>query len=63
MATEDRHVSSHGSVEEEFPIGVWLGPDPELALVHADMDAWAEAHPCDCHALCVCDGEDHSDGD
>lgn len=36
-------------------VAVFLGPDPELALVHADMNAWAEAHPCDCEALCVCD--------
>jgi hypothetical protein len=44
----------HGVLEIEFPLAVWVGDDPDLALVHADMAAWAEAHPCDCHALCRC---------
>lgn len=37
-------------------LAVWLGPDPEIALVEADFGAWADAHPCDCEALCECDG-------
>ena len=35
-------------------MSVWLGDDPELALVHADPSAWEEAHPCECEALCEC---------
>lgn len=46
----------HGdSQQEEFPLEVWLGDDPELALVHADMDAWMDAHPCECESLCECE--------
>jgi hypothetical protein len=29
--------------------------DPDIAYVHADMNAWAEAHPCPCEAVCECD--------
>jgi hypothetical protein len=32
-----------------------LSDDPRLALVHADLDAWHEAHPCECPALCTCE--------
>jgi hypothetical protein len=39
---------------------VFLSPDPELALVQADMGAWAEAHPCGCEAMCECGGEGSS---
>lgn len=46
----------HGA-PTELPLDVWLGDDPELALAVADMDEWALAHPCDCHAMCVCDEE------
>jgi hypothetical protein len=31
--------------------------DPGLALVHADMGAYLEAHPCVCPALCECEGD------
>lgn len=48
----------HGEYDDEFPIAVFLGPDPELALVHADMDAWLEAHPCDCDAKCTCEQDE-----
>jgi hypothetical protein len=41
-------------------LGVFLGPDPDLALVQADMGAWAEAHPCECEALCECEGKGSS---
>ncbi len=47
-------VSNHGD-PAPVDLSVFLGPDPELALVTADMGVWAEAHPCDCEALCVCD--------
>jgi hypothetical protein len=40
-------------------LAVFLGPDPELALVLADLGSWAEAHPCECEAMCEC-GEDGS---
>jgi hypothetical protein len=43
----------HGE-PEEVDLPIFLGPDPDLALVKADMDAWAEAHPCDCEDLCEC---------
>jgi hypothetical protein len=36
-------------------VAVWVGPDPDLALVAADLHAWAVAHPCECEALCECD--------
>jgi hypothetical protein len=42
-----------GVVDEQ----TFLGDDPALALVTANMHAWLEAHPCDCEALCVCDEE------
>lgn len=45
----------HGSPTAPVPLEVWLGPDPELALVNADMHAWTLAHPCDCEALCECE--------
>jgi hypothetical protein len=45
----DRHGDTPG-----VDLNVWLGDDPELALVTADMDAWDEAHPCECDALCEC---------
>ena len=47
-------MSKHGETPG-LDVAVWLGPDPELALVHADMAAWSEAHPCECEALCECD--------
>lgn len=31
--------------------------DPELALATAPLDAWRDAHPCDCEALCTCEEE------
>lgn len=40
----------------EDALAVFLGPDPELSLVVADLDAWHEAHPCSCPALCECEG-------
>lgn len=49
-------MTGHGD-SHSLDLDVWLGPDPELALVTADMDAWAEAHPCTCPALCEC-GDD-----
>jgi hypothetical protein len=48
----------HGEPQEGVPVDVWLGDDPDLAMVNADMAAWDEAHPCDCHALCECDTTD-----
>jgi hypothetical protein len=43
---------------EEETLPVWLGDDPDMALVHADMAAYHEALICP-----QCDGkgtEDHS---
>jgi hypothetical protein len=37
---------------------LWLSDDPELGLVRADLHAWAEAHPCECEGLCVCEEDD-----
>jgi hypothetical protein len=34
----------------------FFGPDPDLAMVKADMAVYHEAHPCECEALCVCEG-------
>ncbi len=51
-------LSKHGAPDPVVPLDVFLSDDPELALVHADMHAWSEAHPCDCHALCVCEEEE-----
>jgi hypothetical protein len=52
-------VMRHGD-PQGVNVTVWLGDDPELGLVWADMDAWAEAHPCDCEGLCVCDTGDEA---
>jgi hypothetical protein len=45
----------------QFPqpldLTVWLGADPALALVTADLPAWLAAHPCDCEASCDCDDD------
>ena len=40
---------------QPIPLDVYLGPDPWLALVTADLDVWLLAHPCECEALCECD--------
>ena len=45
----DRHGGTPG-----MDLHVWLGDDPQLALVTADMAAWDDAHPCECDALCEC---------
>lgn len=50
--------SSHILPPSEIPIEIWLSNDPELALVHADMNEWADAHPCTCETLCECDKND-----
>lgn len=47
----------HGDPAPETPLDVFLSDDPDLAMVNADMDAYLDAHPCDCEALCVCDEE------
>jgi hypothetical protein len=47
-------VTEHGG-SEPVDLAVFLGPDPDLALARADMDAWLEAHRCECEALCECD--------
>jgi hypothetical protein len=45
--------SRHATMDD-VPVDVFL-TDPGLALVHADMGAWLEAHPCVCPALCECE--------
>jgi hypothetical protein len=40
-----------------IPPEALLADDPDLALATADMGAWADAHPCDCDALCECDNQ------
>jgi hypothetical protein len=45
---------AHGH-SSPVPIDALLADDPDLWLVNADMRAWAEAHPCECEALCTCD--------
>lgn len=45
---------THGA-GDDVDLAVWLGDDQDLALVNADPHAWAEAHPCECEALCECD--------
>jgi hypothetical protein len=51
VTSPDRHG---GSVP--VPVEAALTDDPELALAWADLDVWAEAHPCECEAVCECDG-------
>ena len=48
----------HGEVSGTVDPVVFLGGDPSLAMVAADMEAWVAAHPCDCEALCTCDEEE-----
>ena len=38
----------HGETTRDVDAGTFLGHDPGLALVHADLSAWAAAHPCNC---------------
>ena len=45
---------THLLPDPDVPADVWLSDDPDLALVHADLNAWADAHPCKCEAMCVC---------
>lgn len=47
----------HGD-PQPIDVAVWLGPDPELALVDADLNAWADSHPCSCDSLCECEEEE-----
>lgn len=61
---------SHLIPVPDVPIQVFLSDDPDLALVHADLNTWADAHPCDCETLCECEaaldaakGETTGDGD
>lgn len=49
---------THLQPDPELPVDVWLSDDPDLALVHADMGVWHDAHPCDCEAMCTCDGSE-----
>jgi hypothetical protein len=49
LLTDLRHAAT-----DEVSADVFL-TDPGLALVHADMGAWLEAHPCVCEALCECE--------
>ena len=52
----------HGDPQQDVPIDVWLGPDPDLALVEADMDAWAAAHGCrGYNGTCDCDADEDCD--
>jgi hypothetical protein len=53
----------HGDPTPDVPLDVWLGPDPSLALAEADMDAWLDAHPCNCEALCECPWTQADPGD
>ncbi len=43
----------HGQPPPEFE--ALLSDDPDLWLITADMQAWSEAHPCECEALCECE--------
>lgn len=47
----------HGEPATEVDLAVFLGDDPDLAMVTADPVAWMAAHPCECEGLCVCDAE------
>ena len=47
----------HGA-PRPIDLTTWLGDDPHLALVTADMSEWLAAHPCECEALCRCDERD-----
>jgi hypothetical protein len=38
----------HGDPTHKIHLGTYLGPDPELAFVHADPAAYAAARPCRC---------------
>lgn len=53
------HIEPTPLPDEEI-LPVFLGDDPDLALVHADMSAWADAHPCRCtddDGVCRCEEE------
>jgi hypothetical protein len=47
-------MSNHGETTG-VDMAVWLGDDPDLAMVTADLHSWAAAHPCECEALCECE--------
>jgi hypothetical protein len=42
---------------------VFLGPDPELALVYMPMSLYVQAFPCRCHGVCECFGPADPDPD
>lgn len=46
-------MTGHGTYQHEVDLATFLGPDPDLAFVHADPAAFAAARPC----RCVEDGE------
>lgn len=45
----------HNQPNNEVHLETWLGADPALALVTADLKAYSDAHPCECEALCECE--------
>ena len=48
-------TARHGQPANPVPLDVFLSDDPDLAMVFADMEAWMDAHPCECEALCECE--------
>lgn len=44
----------HGEPQQPVDPDVFLGDDPDLAMVDADLNAWADAHPCECEGICGC---------
>jgi hypothetical protein len=45
----------HGATPGVTDPALLLTDDPDLTNIEADPVAWADAHPCECEGLCVCD--------
>lgn len=48
-------MSGHGD-PRPVPVEALLDEvDPDLWLARADAQAWEDAHPCECDAMCECE--------
>lgn len=48
----------HGDPPAPPTLELLTHDDPDLWLVLANLSVWARAHPCECEALCECDGDE-----
>ena len=54
MAEQDA-PALHGAPLGDFPLETWLSEDSDLAYVVVSLEAWLDAHPCECDGVCECE--------